>query len=214
MSRLSFSILGARAEPYAAVPTLAFQLRVTETSREQIHAIALRSQIQIEPRQRRYSPKEEERLLELFGEPQRWGVTLKTVLWTHASLMIPGFYESTEIEVPVLCTYDFEVAAAKYFHALDDGEIPLLWLFSGTVFTKGQTGFSVEPVPWEHEATYRLPVQIWRELMDHYFPGSAWIRLQRENFDALHRFKGQRALPTWDAAISALLKEAGEGGYP
>jgi hypothetical protein len=211
MIDLGFSVLGVRAEPYAAVPTLIFRLRVTESTGERIHAVALRCQIQIEPRQRHYAAPEGERLLELFGETQRWGDTLKTILWTHASLMIPGFTGSTEVDLPVACTYDFEVIAAKYFHALDDGEIPLLLLFSGTVFTRGQTGFSVEPVPWEKEAPFRLPVKVWRELMDSYFPGGAWIRLRRESFDALHHFKGRRALPTWDDAVEALLAAAGEG---
>jgi len=190
------------------VPTLVFRLRLTESTGERIHAVALRCQIQIEPRQRHYTGPEEERLLELFGEPRRWSETLKTVLWTHASLMVPGFTGSLEIDLPVACTYDFEVTAAKYFHALDDGEIPLLLLFNGTVFTRGQTGFSVEPVPWEKEAPYRLPVRVWRELMDQYFPGGAWIRLRRESFDALHLFKAKRALPTWDDAVESLLREA------
>jgi hypothetical protein len=205
---LGFTVLSARAEPYAAVPTLVFRLRLTESTGERVHAIALRCQIQIEPRQRHYTGREEERLLELFGEARRWGETLKTVLWTHASLMAPGFTGSLEIDLPVACTYDFEVTAAKYFHALDDGEIPLLLLFNGTVFTRGQTGFSVEPVPWEKEAPYRLPVRVWRELMDQYFPGGAWIRLRRESFDALHLFKARRALPTWDDAVESLLREA------
>jgi len=208
LTDLSFAVLGARAEPYAAVPTLVFRLRLTESTGERIHAVALRCQIQIEPRQRHYTGPEEERLLELFGEPRRWSETLKTVLWTHASLMVPGFTGSLEIDLPVACTYDFEVTAAKYFHALDDGEIPLLLLFNGTVFTRGQTGFSVEPVPWEKEAPYRLPVRVWRELMDQYFPGGAWIRLRRESFDALHLFKAKRALPTWDDAVESLLREA------
>jgi hypothetical protein len=208
LTDLSFAVLGARAEPYAAVPTLVFRLRLTESTGERIHAVALRCQIQIEPRQRHYAGPEEERLLELFGEPRRWSETLKTVLWTHASLMVPGFTGSLEIDLPVACTYDFEVTAAKYFHALDDGEIPLLLLFNGTVFTRGQTGFSVEPVPWEKEAPYRLPVRVWRELMDQYFPGGAWIRLRRESFDALHLFKARRALPTWDDAVESLLREA------
>ncbi|HEY2290589.1 MAG TPA: DUF6084 family protein [Thermoanaerobaculia bacterium] len=211
MTALDFSVLGARAEPYAAVPTLMLRLRITESTGERVHAIALRCQIQIEPRQRHYTAAEEERLLELFGEPSRWGETLKTILWTHASLMVPGFQESREVDLPVACTYDFEVTAAKYFHALDDGEIPLLLLFSGTVFTRGQNGFSVEQVPWEKEAPFRLPVAVWRELMDRYFPGSAWLRLRRETFDALHQFRGRRALPTWDDAIEALLHEAGRG---
>ena len=211
MIALGFAVLGARAEPYAAVPTLMFRLRITESTGERIHAIALRCQIQIEPRQRHYTAAEEERLLELFGEPPRWGETLKTILWTHASLMVPGFQESREVDLPVACTYDFEVAAAKYFHALDEGEIPLLLLFSGTVFTRGQNGFSVEQIPWEKEAPFRLPVAVWRELMDRYFPGSAWLRLRRETFDALHQFRGRRALPTWDDAIEALLHEARRG---
>lgn len=210
MSRLTFSIEGVRAEPYAAAPTLLFRLRITETSGEQIHALVLRCQIQIDSRRRRYAPAEEERLLELFGEPQRWGETLRTVLWTHVALMVPGFRGSTEIDVPVACTYDFEVAAAKYFHALDAGEVPLLFLFSGMVFTKGQAGVSVEQIPWESEAVCRFPVHVWRELMNRYFPDSAWIRLRVEHFNQLHRFKGQHALPTWDDAIAALLKAAGE----
>ncbi|HEY7213751.1 MAG TPA: DUF6084 family protein [Thermoanaerobaculia bacterium] len=210
MSDLSFAVLGARAVPYAAVPTLVFRLRIAEATGERIHTIALRCQIQIEPRRRHYSADEEERLLELFGEPQRWGQTLKTILWTHASLMVPGFTGSTEVDLPVTCTYDFEVTAAKYFHGLDDGEIPLLLLFSGTVFTRGQSGFSVEPVPWEKEASFRLPVRVWRELMDHYFPGGAWIRLRRDSLDALHRFRGRRALPSWDDALEVLLQGAEE----
>ena len=211
MTDLGFTVLGARAEPYAAVPTLMFRLRITETTGERIHTLALRCQIQIEPRQRHYTVAEQDRLFELFGEPPRWGETLKTILWTHAQLMVPGFEGSREIDLPVACTYDFELTAAKYFHALDEGEIPLLLLFSGTVFTRGQTGFSVEPVPWEKEAPFRLPVRVWRDLMDHYFPGSAWIRLRRESFDALHRFKGRRALATWDDAVEALLHEAQRG---
>lgn len=211
MIDLGFAVLEARAEPYAAVPTLMLRLRITEGTEERIHAIALRCQIQIEPRQRHYAAAEEERLFELFGAPPRWGETLRTLLWTHVTLMVQGFTGAKEVELPVPCTYDFEVTAAKYLHALDDGEIPLLLLFSGTVFTRGQTGFSVEPVPWEKEAPFRLPVRVWRELMDQYFPGGAWIRLRRESFDALHDFKGRRALATWDDAVEALLYEAKRG---
>jgi hypothetical protein len=210
MSHLLFEALGARPEPYAAVPTLVFRLGITETTGEQVHAVALKTQIQIEPRRRHYAPPEEERLLELFDRPHRWGETLKTLVWTQVSLTVAGFTARTVVDLPVACTYDFEVAAAKYFHALDEGEIPLLLLFSGTVFVRGETGFSVEPVPWDKELAFRLPVRTWREVMDSYFPGSAWLRLRRESFDALHRFKGRHALTTWDDAVDALLKQAGE----
>jgi hypothetical protein len=214
MSDLSFAVVEARAEPYAAVPTLAFRLRIEESTGERIHALALRCQIQIEPRRRPYTQAEAEGLLELFGAPHRWGETLRTVLWLHASLVVPGFEGSTEIDLPVACTYDFEVTAAKYFQALDDGEIPLLLLFSGTVFVRGATGFSVEPVPWEKEAAYRLPVRVWRELMDRYFPGSSWLRLSRESVEAVGRFKARRGLTSWDETIAVLLREAGGEELP
>ena len=208
MSDLAFTIIDARVEPYAVIPTLLFRLQITESSGERIHAIALRSQIQVEPRQRRYSHNEEDLLIELFGAPDRWSGTLRSLLWTQASLMVPGFEGTTVIDLPITCTYDFEVVAAKYLEALEDGEVPLLFLFSGTIFARGQLGFSVEQVPWEKEAKYRMPVRLWRDLMDRYFPGSAWIRLRRDSFDALYRFKGRHALLTWDDAIETLLNEA------
>ena len=210
MSQLSFNITGSRVEPYAATPTLMFRLRAAESSGERIHAVLLRCQIKIEPRRRNYARDEAERLYEIFGEPERWGETLQTVLWTHAALMVPSFEQEIEIDLPVACTYDLEVAATKYFHALENGEIPLRFLFSGTIFTKGESGVKVEPVPWEKETVYQLPVQLWRGVMDRYFPGSAWLRLRRDNVDALLRFKGARALATWDDAIATLLAEAGE----
>jgi Family of unknown function (DUF6084) len=221
MIDLDFQVAGARAEPYAAVPTLMLALRIAETQGRPIHAIALRCQIQIEPQKRHHGAVEQERLLEMFGAPGRWAETVKPFLWTHANLMVNGFAGTTTVDLPMVCTYDFEVAAAKYFAALDGGEIPLLLLFSGTVFTGrtgegGGPGFQVERVPWEKEAAFRLPVRVWREVMDHYFPGGAWIRVQRESLDALQRFKAERALPTWDDAIAALLSgsEAGSGVAP
>ena len=207
---LVFDCVDAQPDRYAAVPTLQLKLRISETTGAQVHAIALRCQIRIEPQRRRYSPQEADGLLELFGEPPRWGDTLKPMQFATVSLMVPSFTGSTEIDLPVPCTYDFEVAASKYLHALGDGEVPLLLLFSGTVFTKGLSGFSVGQVPWHKEASYRLPVAVWREIMDRFFPGAGWIRVRRDTLDVLQRFKAVRALPTWDDALEALFKEAGE----
>jgi len=212
MPELAFEVLDAVAEPFAAVPTLALRLKLTTTTEAPIHAIALRAQIRIEPQRRRYQPAEEVRLLELFGETPRWGDSLRPFLWTHAAAMVRGFSGSTQAELPLACTYDFEVAAAKYLHSLDGGEVPLNLLFSGTVFTAGAAGFTAEPVPWHAEAGYRLPVAVWRDLMDHYFPNSGWLRLSREAIDSLQRFRVARALPSWEQAIELLLKEAGEEG--
>ena len=218
---LGFEIVECRAEPYAAAPTLMATIRVTESSGEHIHAIATKCQIRIEPHRRRYSEGEEERLVELFGEPKRWGDTLKGFLWTHVSFMVPSFRDRVEVEVPIHCTYDFEVAASKYFQALDsegDGVIPLIFLFNGTVFSKGGAGgagspmgFAVGHVPWDREAPYRLPVSVWRAVMDLYFPNTVWMRLRHEAFNELYLFKARHGLPTWEETVALLLEKAGEG---
>ncbi len=209
MSDLAIEVIDARPEPYAAVPTLMLRLAIDEPSGDPVHAIALRAQIQIEPQRRRYSKDEEGRLLELFGEQPQWGESLRPFLWTHASAMLTGFTGRTEVDLPVTCSYDFDVAAAKYLHSLGDGEIPLALLFSGTVFARRDGVVSVQPVAWHVEAKYRLPVRVWRDLMDLYFPNSGWIRLRRETIDVLTRYKAERALPSWDDAFERLLKEAG-----
>jgi hypothetical protein len=210
MTSLLFEVVGSRAEPHAAVPTIILRLRAAERDGGSIHALALRCQIRIEPQRRRYSLDEESRMVELFGETPRWGDSLRPFLWTHVSTMIAGFEGTTDVDLPIECTYDFEVAGAKYLHGLSDGEIPLLLLFSGTVFTRGETGFAAEPLSWALEASYRMPVRVWRDVMDLYFPNSGWLRVRRDTLDSLQRFKASRALPTWDQALERLLKEAGE----
>jgi hypothetical protein len=208
VSDLGFACVDVHPERYAAVPTLSFELEVTESTGTPVHALALRCQIRIEPQRRRYTEAEAAGLLDLFGEMTRWGETLKPLQFATVSVMAPGFRDRTTVRLAVPCTYDFEVAAAKYFHALEQGEIPLLLLFSGTLFLQGDQGFSVEPVPWDREATYRLPVRVWHELMDLYFPNSAWLRVRRETLDALQAFKSHAALPTWDDALEVLLRQS------
>ncbi|MEP7201830.1 MAG: DUF6084 family protein [Ilumatobacteraceae bacterium] len=210
MSPVSFEVSGARVEAYAAVPTLVLRLRITAADANPVHAIALRSQIMIEPKRRHYEHDEEQRLTELFGETPRWGDTLRPFLWTNVSLTVTGFTAQTEVDLPIACTYDFEVAAAKYMHSLDDGEIPIVAMFSGTVFGRSAAGLSASPVSWSEEASYRLPVALWRDMMDLYFPNTGWLRLRRETLDALQRYKTHRALLTWDETFERLLKEAGE----
>jgi hypothetical protein len=214
MAELTFGCTGASAPRYAATPTLTFELTVTESTGVRVHAIALRCQIRIEPHRRRYSAAEAQRLHDLFGDPSRWADTVKPIQLATVSTMVPTFTALTEIEVQVPCTYDLEVASARYLYGLDDGTIPLLLLFSGTVFLASGDGdgFSVELVPWSSEASYRLPVSVWQEVVDIHFPGSAWLRCGRETLDALAEFKAARALPTWDATLSALLTEAGQTG--
>ena len=210
MSPVSFEVVGAKVEAYAAVPTLALRLRIVAADGQPVHALALRSQIMIEPKRRHYEPDEEDRLTDLFGETPRWGDTLRPFLWTNVSMTVTGFTGETEVDLPITCTYDFEIAAAKYMHALDDGEIPIVVMFSGTVFGKSAAGLNAAPVSWSEEASYRLPVALWRDMMDLYFPNTGWLRLRRETIDALQRYKSARALLSWDETFERLLKEAGE----
>jgi hypothetical protein len=210
VTTLAFEVLDVRPEPHAAAPTIMVRLRVTEADFAQVHALALRCQIRIEPQRREYTAEEEDRLYELFGETPHWGDSLRPFLWTHVSTTVGKFAGSTEFDLPVECTYDFEVTGAKYLHSLGHGDIPLLFLFSGTVYTRGETGFLVEPLSWSLEATYQMPVSVWREVMDLYFPNSGWMRVGRDTLDALQRYRSTRGLPTWDQAFAQLLKEARE----
>lgn len=210
MTNLMFSITGIRIDTRAVVPTLIFRLRIQETTGVRVHAMLLRCQIRIDPQRRSYRADEQEHLLELFAEPVRWRDTVRPFPWMSVALAVPGFNESLETDLPVTCTYDFEVAATKYFQALEDGEIPLLVFFSGTVFVKNEKGYQVEQVPWDREAACRLRVVTWREMMDSYFPGCGWIRVSRDTLNALERYKAERALLTWDSAIETLIEQAKE----
>jgi hypothetical protein len=208
MAELAFDCTGARPERYALTPSMSLTLRISETSGQQIDAIALRCQIRIEPARRQYSSAEAERLNDLFGERRRWADTLKPLQFTTVSTMVPGFKGSTETEVAIPFSYDLEIGSARYFASLESGEIPLLLLFSGTVFAVEDGRMRVQQVPWSKEASYQLPVSVWRDAIDAHFPNSAWIRMSRQTLDELQGFKSRRALPTWDATLTALLAEA------
>jgi hypothetical protein len=205
---LAFAVDGARAVEYAAVPTLAFQLRVT--SDRPVRSLQLDVQLQIAARRRSYGDHEHERLWELFGTPERWSETLRTLPWLRTTLVVPAFARTTLVEVPVVCTYDLEVTAARYFASLGDGDVPLEFLFSGAVFYAEDDGrLQTVRISWDSEADYRMPLAVWRAAIDRHFPGSAWLRLGREPFDRLQEFKARRGLLTIDEAVAELLDEAG-----
>ncbi|MFC4586251.1 DUF6084 family protein [Sphaerisporangium corydalis] len=208
MGDIRFECRDVRVDPYAASPTLLFRLSITEPDGDAVHAIALRCQIRIEPQARTYAPGEAELLADLFGTPARWGDTVKPLQFANVSLLVPRFTGATDIDLPVPCSYDLDVAAGKYFASLDEGEVPMLLLFSGTVFAKDGEGFTVRQVPWHCEARHAMPVSVWREMIDRYFPGSGWLRLHRDTLRALQRFKSERSLATWDEVVEVLLKEA------
>ncbi len=210
MHDLTFTVESAAPLPYAAAPLLAFQLRVAcADGEERIESIALHCQIQLEVTRRHYAPGEQARLLGLFGEPERWNQTLRTMLWTHANVTVPSFTGSTVVDLPVPCTYDFNVAATKYFYGLEEGDVPLCLLFSGTIFYRSEEGaMRIGQIPWEKEANFRLPISVWRAMMDHYYPNTAWLDLPQDVFDRLYEFKSRNGIPTWEQVISRLLTEA------
>jgi hypothetical protein len=209
---LDFRVEDAEVYEFAAVPSLLFKLRIENLQEEPIRSVALNTQVRIAATQRHYDAAEQSRLLELFGEPHRWRDTLRSLLWTHTVLQVPRFSGSTVVDMPVTCTYDLDVVASKYFYALEGGEIPLEFLFSGTVFYAVEGGLlQTARISWEKEATFRLPVRLWKDMMEHYYPNSAWIRLQKDAFELLYDYKIRRSLPTWEAAVESLVRASEQG---
>lgn len=209
MSGLDFACVAAETERYAAAPTIGLRLRITDAADSPVHNILLCCQVRIQPRQRHYSETEAAGLRELYGPPDQWGRSQQPLQLAEIPVVVPPFTGGTEVGLPLPLTYDLEVAAAKYLHALEEGEVPLTLLFSGTVFRKAPQGFTVEQVPWDREAAYRMPVRLWRETMDHHFPAGGWVRLHRDSLRALQEFKSRNALPTWDETVMRLLDTAG-----
>ena len=205
MADLVFDCVGASADRYSAVPAMTLRLRIAETSGAKVAAVALRCQIRIEPQRRRYSAEEAEGLHDLFGDTDRWAETVKPIQLATLSTMVPSFTGSVEHDLPLPCTYDLEIASTKYFSALEDGVIPLLLLYSGTIFGVEDGRMSVRQVPWSKESSFPLPVSVWRETVALHFPDSAWLRVNLDTMASLRRFKSRNALPTWDSTVRALL---------
>jgi Family of unknown function (DUF6084) len=210
MPDLNFEIRAAEPLEHAAVPTMVFTLAITSQPAEEIiRNVLLTAQIQMETTRRQYSKSEQARLVDLFGEPSRWGQTLRPMLWTHASAVIPSFAASTLFELQVPCSFDFNIAATKYFDGLAQGEIALLFLFSGTVFYAGSEGaLQTSRISWSKEARFRLPVAAWRGLMEAYYPNTAWLAVRKDIFDRLAEYKSRHGLASWEQALEKLLADS------
>lgn len=210
MPDLQFQIEGAETVCNAASPQIAFKVRITNAEAGTIHSIGLRAQVQIEPVRRRYTEPEQEHLKDLFGEPERWSKSVHPLLWANVNTSVTAFSGSTLAEIAVPCTFDFNVAVTKYIYGLEDGEIPTTLLFSGMVFYAAGMGLQVAQIPWDRSANYRLPVQVWREMMGLYYPNTAWITLRRDVFDRLYEFKSRNGIHTWDQTLERMLAETAE----
>jgi hypothetical protein len=206
--QLSFAVEDVAAERYSAVPTLNFVLSIERAGGGAVRSILLDNQLQIAARRRPYGEAEQASLAQLFGTPDRWSATLRTLPWTRATLVVPPFSDATSVTLPVTCSYDLEANAANYLSGLRDGEVPLELLFSGSVFYSGPGGMlQTTRISWDREAEYRLPIGVWREAMDRHFPGAAWLRLDRATFDRLRAYKAEHGLRTLEDAVDRLLAE-------
>ncbi|MFN2629393.1 MAG: DUF6084 family protein [Gaiellaceae bacterium] len=202
---LEFAVEEVTAVVHAVVPIICFRLHLDAAARE-VRSVALNVQLRIDATRRSYEPGDEERLLELFGGRERWGQTLRSLMWTNVSVTVPRFAGQTYVALHIPATYDFEVVAAKYLNALECGDVPVELLFSGTLFYEAADGrLQAAPVSWEHEVRASLPVAVWREAIETAFPGSAWLRLQRDAFDELWSYRASHALPSWEATLADLL---------
>lgn len=207
---VSFEVLDVAPEPYAVTPVLTARIGVNASPDERVHAVALRCQVRIEPLRRSYNNEEAAGLTDLFGTRDRWATTQRTFLWQHCGAMVAGFTGHTTVALPLDCTYDFEVTAAKYLHALERGALPLQFLFSGTIFVNSPRGFSVQQVSWDCEDRYDMPVSVWRDLITAHYPNTGFVRLGHETVRALTEYKSVRGLLDLDHAVTALLADASQ----
>ena len=196
------------ADPYAAGPTAVFRMTAQEDSGVRVHAVALRCQVRIEPIQRHYTDHEATQVVDLFGDRSRWGSTLQSMQLAFLTQVLPSFTGTCDFDLAMPCSYDVDVAAHKYLAALDEGDIPLLLLFSGTVFTGRAGSIQIAPVPWHKETQVRMPVSVWRAAMDAHFPGQRWIRVDGDTYDRLAAYRGKHMLTGWQATFGRLLEEA------
>jgi hypothetical protein len=208
---LTFAIEGAEPMRFAAAPHMVYKLRIANDSGGTIHTIILKTQLQLDAARRRYSRSEQAELTDLFGVPESWGQTLRSLFWTHAHIVVPTFNEATVVDLPVPCSFDFNTTATKYFAGLQQGDVPVTFYFSGTIFYSADNGrLQVAHIPWEKEASYRLSVLAWRELMDAHYPNTAWLCLERPVFQRLYAYKTQHGLPSFEQALARVM-DAVEG---
>jgi len=199
---LHFTIETAETLRFAASPHIVFKLRITNSVPRTIHTVILRCQIQLDVSRRRYTAQEQKRLIDLFGEPSRWGETLRPLLWTNTSIVVPSFDNSIVVDLPIPCTFDFNVAATKYFAGIDTGEIPVSFFFNGTIFYEREDNtLQMAQISWEKEASHRMPIRIWREMMDAHYPNTTWLCLRRDAFERLYTYKVNRGITTFDEAL-------------
>jgi hypothetical protein len=201
-----FAVLGAEVVEDAAAPTLRFRLGVSEPSGREIFTIALTAQINVEPARRAYDPATRERLVDLFGEPERWPATTHPFVLAQSQTLVPTFTGAGMFTLPVPTTFDLEIAAARYFSSLEDDHVPLAFHFSGSILFRADDGrVQAVPVPWSCSTTWRMPVATWRAMMQRHYPGRSWVALQEDTVERLTRYRREHGLHSFDACVERML---------
>lgn len=206
---LRFRALGTEASHAYTTPTIELMTEITCDEAYEVRTVTLNVEVRIAAQRRRYDSAEQERLREIFGDASQWGHSLRSLQWMRGSLNVPRFSGSTTVKIPLPCSYDFEVASAKYLSALESGEIPVDVFFSGTVFYCGDDGgLLTAMIPWESEVSLRISIATWREAVDAAFPETCWIRFRRSTLTKLEAYRSRQGHGDWDATFEALLAKA------
>jgi hypothetical protein len=206
---LDFAVSGARAMADAAVPTVAFRLALSRSGGGPVRSVSLNAAVRIAVARRRYDRADRLVMARLFGQPEQWATSMRPLTWARLSTVVPPFENETEFDLPVPCSRDAELAVTSYFHGVRDGEVPLDFLFSGTVFFDGpDKRLRTSQISWTKEATYQLPEGLWHEVLGRYGSGTSWVPLSPEAHDALIAHRNRNALAGWDETVSDLLARA------
>lgn len=149
----------------------------------------LRCQLQIEPVRRRYNPQEQQRLIELFGEPERWSQTLRPLLWENLTVSVPGFIGST-MHLRHQPGHHQVRLRPRRRRVSPQPALRRNRLSPGPRRPPGQQ------IPWSSEARYRLPLRVWKQMMDSFYPDGRWLYLRRDSFDSLYDYKTRHGIST------------------
>ncbi|WP_377268118.1 DUF6084 family protein [Peterkaempfera sp. SMS 1(5)a] len=200
---LTFTVAAARPASFTAVPTLEFRIAVAGGGGP-VRSVLLSTAVRIAPARRRHDQATRDRLAEVFGNAQQWASGIRPLALAQVTTVLPPFEDTTTATLPVPCGSDIELAVTKYLRAVPDGDIPLDFLFSGTVFHDGPDGrLRTARISWAGDATYRLPVGLWQQTVH----DSGWVRLSRDDYDRLDAYRARHALTSWDETVRALLEQ-------
>lgn len=207
MPTFTWQVTGVEPERLAVTPTLRFALRIGCPPARRVQCIVLAVSVRVAAPLRSYDTEERDRLRDVFGTDEQWRDSLRDLVWTRPTVTVPRFVGETTVEIPVPCGQDIDLATASYLSALREGDVPLRFLFNGTVFYESEGRLRTAQIPWEGEAMYRIPADTWHLLRKRYFGAHSWLRLDGDVANRLRAYQTAGAYPSAEAAITALLAE-------